>query len=74
MMSSQPPADTPTQNTQIILLTAVLALLFVIGMGTAGYEWLSQGKAIAQAPFESGWGLILVSIGALLRDLAARAL
>lgn len=65
---------TATQRTQIMLLTIILALLFVAVMVVAGYEWLGQGKAIAQAPFESGWGLVLVTMGALLRELTARGL
>ena len=71
---SSPVPDTSTQNMQILLLTIVLALLFVAGMGVSAYEWFALHNATAEAPFASGWGLILVTMGALLRELTARGL
>jgi hypothetical protein len=63
-----------TRDKQTLLLTAAVVVMFGIGMTAIGYYYIALGRTQYEAPFQSGWGVILVTMGGLLRELTARGL
>jgi hypothetical protein len=64
----------PVRDSQVLWLTVATTVLFAAGMGYLGYYYVAMHDASVEAPFSSGWGVILVTMGGLLRELTARGL
>jgi len=77
-MSQQPtpPAPVSTGPTlimpQVITLTLVVSMAFLVVMGVIVYEYILRGDGMYAVPFGAGWGVILTTMGALLHRLTTQ--
>lgn len=66
--------DRRVRSTQVIWLTVATTVLFILIMVLLGTDDFILHNSSADAPFSAGWGVVLVTMGGLLRELTARGL